>query len=230
MRRILTKKFELGLFEHPFTDRTHLGEVGSAAAPRPGPRGRRRVAGAAEEQGQGCCRCRARERVYVAGGNADDIGNQAGGWTVAWQGLSGDIIPGNTILEGIRQVAPDARVTYSEDASAPTAGNDVGVVVVGETPYAEGFGDVGGPQWQDDGVPREPKTMRLSDADRAAVDRVCGVDRRAWCWSSPAGRRSSTDQLAKIDALVASWLPGSAGRRRRRRPVRRPAVHRQAVA
>ena len=23
VRRILTKKFELGLFEHPFTDRTH---------------------------------------------------------------------------------------------------------------------------------------------------------------------------------------------------------------
>jgi beta-glucosidase len=46
--------------------------------------------------------------------------------------------------------------------------------VVGETPYAEGFGDVGGPLWQDNGVPREPKTMRLSDADRAAVDRVCG--------------------------------------------------------
>ena len=46
--------------------------------------------------------------------------------------------------------------------------------MVGETPYAEGFGDVGGPLWQDNGVPREPKTMRLSDADRAAVDRVCG--------------------------------------------------------
>ena len=29
--RILTKKFELGLFEHPFTDRTHLSEVGNAA-------------------------------------------------------------------------------------------------------------------------------------------------------------------------------------------------------
>jgi beta-glucosidase len=57
------------------------------------------------------------ERIYVAGSNADDIGNQAGGgWTVAWQGLSGDTIPGNTILEGIRQVAPGAQVSFSEDA------------------------------------------------------------------------------------------------------------------
>jgi beta-glucosidase len=53
-------------------------------------------------------------------------------------------------------------------------------VVVGETPYAEGFGDVGGPLWQDNGVPREPRTMRLNDADRPAVDRVCGeLDSRA---------------------------------------------------
>src|SRR4029453_13352973 len=104
------------------------------------------------------------ERVYVAGGNADDIGNQAGGWTVAWQGLSGDIIPGKPTLGGIPQVAPDAEVTFSEDASAPTAGHDVGIVVVGETPYAEGFCDVGGPQVQDNGVPRESKTMRLNAA------------------------------------------------------------------
>ena len=29
--RILTKKFELGLFEHPYTDRTHLSEIGDSA-------------------------------------------------------------------------------------------------------------------------------------------------------------------------------------------------------
>ena len=173
MRRILTKKFELGLFEHPFTDRRHLGEVGSPA--------HRALARRAVGSSQVLLKNRGKvlplsghERIYVAGSNADDIGNQAGGWTVAWQGLSGDTIPDTTILEGIHQVAPDAEVTFSEDASAPTGGSDVGIVVVGETPYAEGFGDVGGPLWQDDGVPREPKTMRLSDADRAAVDRVCG--------------------------------------------------------
>jgi beta-glucosidase len=144
VRRILTKKFELGLFERPFTDRGNLSQVGSAA--------HRALARRAVARSQVLLKNRGKvlplsghERIYVAGSNADDIGNQAGGWTVAWQGRSGDIIPGNTILEGIRQVAPGARVTFSEDASASTAGNDVGIVVVGETPYAEGFGDVGGP-------------------------------------------------------------------------------------
>ena len=136
---------------------------------------------------------------------------EAGGWTVQWQGQSGDIIPGNTILEGIRQVAPGAQVTFSEDASAPTAGNDVGVVVVGETPYAEGFGDVGGPLWQDNGVPRPPKDMLLSAADRTAVDRVCGTIDRCVVLVVSGRPLIVTDQLAKMDALVASWLPGSQG-------------------
>ena len=128
------------------------------------------------------------ERIYVAGSNADDIGNQAGGWTVAWQGLSGDIIPGNTILEGIRQVAPDAQVTFSEDASAPTAGSDVGIVVVGETPYAEGFGDVGGPLWQDNGVPASPRRCGSTPPTGPRSTGSAAASTGAWSWSSPVGR------------------------------------------
>ena len=107
--------------------------------------------------------------IYVAGRNADDIGNQSGGWTLTWQGFSENNTggqqqqPGTSILEGIKQVAPQARVTYSADGSAPTAGAEVAVVAVGETPYSEGFGDVGGPQWAydaaDAGQSREPKSL-----------------------------------------------------------------------
>ena len=66
---------------------------------------------------------------------------------------------------------------FSETASDPVPANAAGVVVVGETPYAEGFGDVNGPQWAydpgDNNVPRPKKTMLLSDADQLAIRRVC---------------------------------------------------------
>ena len=85
-RRILTKKFELGLFERPFTDRTHLVERSA----RPAHRALARRAAARSQvllKNKGRTPAAVRQRaVYVAGGNADDIGNQAGGWTVAVAG------------------------------------------------------------------------------------------------------------------------------------------------
>jgi beta-glucosidase len=155
-----------------------------------------------------------RDDVYVAGAKADSIGDQAGGWTITWQGNSNHEIPGDTILAGIEKVSR-GDVTYSPDASAPIGRRDHGVVVVGEIPYAEGFGDVGGPRWGFDpgetGL-REPLTMKLNDADKAAVDTVCS-EARSCTVIVMSGRPMEIDptQLKEIDALVAAWLPGSEG-------------------
>lgn len=198
VRRILTAKFELGLFEHPYTDRTHLGSVGSAE--------HRALARKAVARSQvllknsgGALPLVDSQRIYVAGVNADNLGNQAGGWTITWQGQSGnDHFPGTTILAGIKQAADD--VTYSADASAPMDGYDAAVVVVGEKPYAEGFGDVG-----------NGHTLNLSDADRAAIDRVCGAIETCVVLDVAGRPQIVTDVLSKMDALVMSWLPGSEG-------------------
>jgi beta-glucosidase len=211
--RILTAKFELGLFEHPYTDRRHLDEVGSPT--------HRAVARRAVEESQVLLKNRhatlpitGNRPIYVAGSNADNIGNQAGGWTLTWQGGSTNVIPGKTILDGLQ--AGHRRVTFSEDASAPVPHGAVGVVVVGETPYAEGFGDVGGPRWSgdpgDQGQPRPAQTMQLSDSDKAAIDTVCA--KAVTCVVVVvSGRPMQIDpaQRHEIDALVAAWLPGSEG-------------------
>ncbi|MGP4006477.1 glycoside hydrolase family 3 protein [Streptomyces sp. 4N124] len=194
--RILTQKFKLGLFEQPYADTSGASKIGSA--------GHRAVAREAAAESQVLLKnagsvlpLKKSQKVYVAGSNADDIGNQTGGWTITWQGSSGDITEGTTILEGMRKSS--AQLTYSKDASAPTTGHDVGVVVVGETPYAEGVGDVG-----------NGHDLELTDADKAAVDKVCAAMKCAVLIVS--GRPQLIgDRLGDIDALVASWLPGTEG-------------------
>ena len=193
--RILAQKFRLGLFEKPYADTSGASAIGSAV--------HRTVArqAAAESQvllknANGVLPLKKNQKVYVAGSNADDLGNQTGGWTVTWQGASGTHTQGTTILAGMRK---DGDVTYSKDASAPTSGYDVGVVVVGETPYAEGVGDVG-----------NGHDLQLSAPDRAAVDRVCAAMKCAVLIVS--GRPQLVgDRLGEIDGLVASWLPGTEG-------------------
>jgi beta-glucosidase len=211
VRRILRKKFELGLFERPFAPTDKVGEVGS-----PKHRALAREAVAKSQvllkNSGGLLPLSRNAHLYVAGRNADNIGNQSGGWTIQWQGVSGDAVPGTTILEGIRQVAPSATVTYSADASAPISPNDIGVVVVGETPYAEGFGDVAGPECGFCTPEQlEEKSLSLQAGDKAVIDRVCGAVSKCVVLVVSGRPQVLTDQIGQIDALVASWLPGSEG-------------------
>jgi beta-glucosidase len=185
------------LFDRRLVDRSGLAAIGSAE--------HRSVARRAVAESQVLLRNQDHllplsrsASIYLAGSNADDIGNQSGGWTVTWQGRSGTTYDGGqSIVDGIRQVAPDARLRVSPHATALMGGFDVGVVVVGETPYAEGHGDVG-----------SGGHLYLSTTDRRAIDRVCAAMRCVVL--VVAGRpQLSTDKMGEIDALVTSWLPGS---------------------
>ncbi len=101
VRRILTVKFEMGLFEHPYADPAARAGVGSPA--------NRAVARAAVAESQvllandGALPLRdAGITIAVVGNASNDMGIQAGGWTMSWQGSPGPVIPGTTIFEGIR--------------------------------------------------------------------------------------------------------------------------------
>lgn len=137
--------------------------------------------------------------IHVAGKSADDIGNQCGGWTISWQGRSGpNTTGGTTILKAIQEtVSPQTKVTFSSDGSG-VAGADLGIVVIGETPYAEMIGD--------------RKSLELADEDVAVVEKMkqAGMPVVVVLIS---GRPMIIDKvIEKADAFVAAWLPGTEGR------------------
>ena len=136
-------------------------------------------------------------RIVVAGRGADDLGMQCGGWTISWQGSRGPITSGTTVLGGILQrVSPDTEVTLSADGTG-AAGADAAVVVIGETPYAEFRGD------------RRDLALAPEDVQAVRTARAAGVPVVVVLLS---GRPLVLDPVvAEADALIAAWLPGSAG-------------------
>ncbi len=137
-------------------------------------------------------------RIHVGGNNADDIGSQCGGWTIYWQGRSGDVTTGGTtILSAIKNALSEAtEVTFSSDGTG-AAGADIGVVVIGERPYAEGKGDT--------------NDLSLTGDDIEAVNNIkkAGIPVVVVLLS---GRPVIiNDVLDQADAFVAAWLPGTEG-------------------
>jgi beta-glucosidase len=137
-------------------------------------------------------------RIHVAGKSADDLGNQCGGWTIDWQGKSGNVTTGGTtILKAIQNaVSQTTKVTFSKDGTG-AGGANAGIVVIGETPYAEGVGD------------RE--ILALNAEDVAAINNMknAGIPVVAVLLS---GRPMIiNDVLGQCDAFVAAWLPGTEG-------------------
>jgi len=197
--RILTRKFQLGLFERPYADRSYTDQVGSAE--------HRALAREAVARSQVLLKNAggllplpaAAGRVFVAGKNADDIGNQSGGWTITWQGGSGPTTPGTTILAGIRDAVSGATtVTYQRDGSGIDGSYDVAIAVVGETPYAEGEGD-------------RPGGVGLDAGDLATLERLGGAGVPLVVVLVSGRPVDIAAQLPGWDALLAAWLPGSEG-------------------
>ena len=137
-------------------------------------------------------------RIHVSGKSADNIGNQCGGWTIDWQGRSGDVTTGGTtILRAIQNtVSGNTKVTFSKDGSGAD-GSDVGIVVIGETPYAEGRGDVNEPV--------------LANADIEAVNNMKKAGIPVVIILISGRPLIINDILEHADAFLSAWLPGTEG-------------------
>ncbi|PYE50565.1 glycoside hydrolase family 3 protein [Deinococcus yavapaiensis] len=196
VRRILTAKVALGLFERPHTDEGLLNVVGCAAHRELAREAVRKSLVLLKNEGDVLPLDPAGEDILVAGADADDLGAQCGGWTISWMGGRGATTSGTTLLEAIRATAGHDRVFYSANGDV-TRDYRVGVVVVAEEPYAEGMGDRA-----DLGL--RPEHLDVIERVRARCERLVVV--------LLSGRPLViTEQLQAWDALVAAWLPGTEG-------------------
>lgn len=204
VKRILRVKFIMGLFENPLADYSMTKYLGSQAH-RELAREAVRKSLVLLKNGEAADKPllplpKKSSRILVAGSHAHNIGYQCGGWTIEWQGQSGDITAGTTILTAIKNtVDPTTEVFYSESPSADLVkyGNfSYAVVVVGELPYAEGAGD--------------SFNLRLPESGYRSIGNVCGGVKCVVVLIT--GRPVVIEPyVAQMDGVVAAWLPGTEG-------------------
>jgi len=144
------------------------------------------------------------QTILVAGDGADNIGKQAGGWSISWQGTGNkntDFPGATSIYQGIEQVARQAggQANLSVDGSF-TKKPDVAIVVFGEDPYAEGHGDIDNLEYQR-GNKRDLALLKRLKAQGIPVVSLFISGRPMWV----------NAELNASDAFVAAWLPGTEG-------------------
>ncbi|GER41815.1 glycosyl hydrolase family protein [Striga asiatica] len=204
VRRILRVKFVMGLFENPLANYSKIKHLGSQE--------HRELAREAVRKSLVLLKNgktvkekllplpKKAPKILVAGTHANNIGNQCGGWTITWQGLSGDITAGTTILKAIENtVDPNTEVVYSENPKTDFLKSNefsFAIVVVGEPPYAETFGD--------------SLNLTLPENGIKIIENVCTYVKCVVVLIT--GRPVVIEPyLSEIDALVAAWLPGTEG-------------------
>lgn len=195
--RILRIKLQLGLFESPYADRSLTATIGSAAHRDIARQCVRKSLVLLKNENDCLPIADSVSHILVAGKNADDLGHQCGGWTITWQGASGDITIGTTVYEAIcERAGPEVEVTYSSDGSN-AAGADLGIVVIGEAPYAEGAGD--------------RSDLALAAEDVAVVNAVYETGIPTVIILISGRPLLINNVLGCCAAFIAAWLPGTEG-------------------
>jgi beta-glucosidase len=208
VRRILTVKCEMGLLDGggKLVDRALTAQVGSAAHREVA---RRAVAASMvvlKNEGGTLPLAKDVSGIALGGKTGDNIGNQCGGWTVTWQGMSGAVTTGTSVRQALEAVVP-GRVSYALDGSS-TSGAAVGIAVIGETPYSEGCGDIPSPLDNSFCINR-PKTLNVDAGDLQVVARMKEAGLKVVV-VLVAGRPMILDALVdQADAIVVAWLPGT---------------------
>ena len=195
--RILKIKKKLGLFDKPIKAPKNTDVVGSKKHRDLARKSVRKSLVLLKNKGDILPLNKDSGKITLVGEHADNIGYQSGGWTIHWQGGSGDITPGTTILDAFKSAVADSNSIHYSKYGENLLNPDVVVVAVGEKPYSEGVGD------------RE--SLHLSDEDIKLLKKVKNSN-LPYVVVLISGRPMIINEaLAESDAFVAAWLPGTEG-------------------
>ncbi|WP_159950989.1 glycoside hydrolase family 3 protein [Polaribacter septentrionalilitoris] len=202
VRRILRQKFKLGLFENPFPDATLITKIGSPDHRKVAKQAVRESLVLLKNENKILPINKATQKIVVVGEHADNSGLQSGGWTVNWQGTKENYKGATTILKGIKKQSK-GKVIYDKNATGNHFDADLAIIVVGENPYAEFFGDIGHESNQLELTLTKEHQDYIKNYQEKGVKTVVVLI---------SGRPLVVaDQINKSDAFIAAWLPGSEG-------------------
>ncbi|KAF7147413.1 hypothetical protein RHSIM_Rhsim03G0055000 [Rhododendron simsii] len=184
VRRILRVKFTAGLFERPYADYSFINELGRQEHRELAREAVRKtlvlLKNGKPNENPLLPLPKKAAKILIAGTHADDLGT--------------------TILDGIKKtVDPTTEVVYKENPDpnyAKSVEFSYAIVVVGEPPYAEMFGD--------------SSNLTIPEPGPSIIANVCGYVR---CVVVLVTGRPVVIQpyVSMMDALVAAWLPGTEG-------------------
>ena len=197
VHRILKVKKQIGLFDAPIKNPSNKNVLGSKSHRDLARESVRKSLVLLKNENKILPLKKVGKKITLVGDHADNIGFQCGGWTIHWQGGSGDITPGTTILDAFKSAVSDSNnIRYSKDADN-LLGSDIIVVAIGEEPYTEGVGD--------------RDSLLLSKKDRELLEKV----KRAkipYVVILISGRPMIiNEELDSSHAFIAAWLPGTEG-------------------
>ena len=196
--RILKVKLRNGLFSNPIVQNDNLQVIGSDD--------HRNIARQAVRESVVVLKnenlipiSKESKSIVVAGRGADNLGMQCGGWTINWQGGQGDITIGTTILEGIKEsVSAETKVIHSKDGTdLGNVSGDLAIVVIGEDPYTEFFGD--------------KDNLDLLEEDIQTISNLKDKGYKVLVLLISGRPMNIADHLDNWDGFAAIWLPGTEG-------------------
>ena len=195
--RILKIKKKIGLFDGPIKKPQNTNMVGSKKHRELARESVRKSVVLLKNENKLLPIGKSGKKITFVGEHADNIGYQCGGWTITWQGGSGDITPGTSILDAFKATIRDTNDIFYSIDGVNIPDTDIIIAVIGEKPYSEGWGD--------------RKSLDLSKENKKILKRVKEKNLPYLIILVSGRPMLIEDEIKDCDAFIAVWLPGTEG-------------------